>query len=107
MCRRLLPTSSTSLSRLPPDCSGTVATESCSVIRENPPPLTSRACRMDHITSGHVLLQVKIGSTEHLKASDSIKQIVKIVDPDKKVRHLTKLFLEYAPRRTFEQSVCT
>lgn len=39
--------------------------------------------------------QVKIGSTEHLKASDTIKQIVKIVDPDKKVRHLTKLFLEY------------
>ena len=41
---------------------------------------------------------MKIGSTEHLKASDTIKQIVKIVDPDKKVRHLTKLFLEYASR---------
>eukprot|EP00913_Durusdinium_trenchii_P011965 g11240.t1 len=39
--------------------------------------------------------QVKIGSSEQLKASENIKQVVKIVDPDKKVRHLTKLFLEY------------
>lgn len=43
--------------------------------------------------------QVKIGSSEQLKASENIKQVVKIVDPDKKVRHLTKLFLEYAAGR--------
>merc|ERR1719356_1303768 len=40
--------------------------------------------------------QVKIGNTDILKANESITQLVKIVEHDKKVKELTKLFLQFA-----------
>merc|ERR1719356_898645 len=39
--------------------------------------------------------QVKIGNTDILKANESITQLVKIVEHDKKVRELTKVFLQF------------
>eukprot|EP00929_Paragymnodinium_shiwhaense_P042398 TRINITY_DN21953_c0_g3_i2.p1 TRINITY_DN21953_c0_g3~~TRINITY_DN21953_c0_g3_i2.p1 ORF type:complete len:1405 (+),score=417.47 TRINITY_DN21953_c0_g3_i2:99-4313(+) len=39
--------------------------------------------------------QVKIGDSDVLKANDSITQFIRIVEPDRKVKELIKVFLKY------------
>mmetsp|Transcript_33556 Transcript_33556/g.72659 ORF Transcript_33556/g.72659 Transcript_33556/m.72659 type:complete len:747 (+) Transcript_33556:653-2893(+) len=39
--------------------------------------------------------KVEIGNPDVLKASANVTQMVRVVDPDRKVRELTKLFLQY------------
>jgi ATP-dependent RNA helicase DDX5/DBP2 len=40
-------------------------------------------------------VQVRIGNTDLLKANDTITQLVKVIDGEKKVKELTKCFLQY------------
>merc|ERR1712084_76577 len=38
---------------------------------------------------------VRVGAADNLKAADNITQIVKIIDPDNKVKQLIRLFLRF------------